>query len=197
MQVFHSSQGSFKVTFSSGLVRVPVDHANPEEMINKADQAMYNAKQNGRDQTVIYKEGALAGKLQMNLRIIIVVGIYMIRRMLSRHFKDWTPNHKANVVVSEYANSESFLRSNWYYTNDLHVILLDIEVSNPDEIQILQEIRNKYSSDNVIIVILTARDGEFDVVRAIEFGVDDYIAKPFEIEGVSSRVQGLLSRRFE
>ena len=60
-----------------------------------------------------------------------------------------------------------------------------------DGIEILKEIR-EFSS--IPIIMLTARDGEYDKVMGLESGADDYITKPFSILELISRVKAVLRR---
>ena len=55
-QVFESDQGDFSVTFSVGVCTFPDQARHKQELIDKADQALYHAKNHGRDQTVHYAD---------------------------------------------------------------------------------------------------------------------------------------------
>lgn len=71
------------------------------------------------------------------------------------------------------------------------LIILDIMLPEKDGIEILKEIR-EFSS--IPIIMLTARDGEYDKVMGLESGADDYITKPFSILELISRVKAVLRR---
>ena len=53
-RTFSSDGRSFRVTVSIGIATSPVDAANKEELIEKADQALYHAKHNGRNQSMLW-----------------------------------------------------------------------------------------------------------------------------------------------
>jgi two-component system cell cycle response regulator len=55
-QRFQSEQGEFSVTFSVGVCTFPDQARHKQELIDKADQALYHAKDHGRDQTVHYAD---------------------------------------------------------------------------------------------------------------------------------------------
>jgi diguanylate cyclase (GGDEF)-like protein len=55
-QVFQSDQGEFSITFSVGVCTFPDQARHKQELIDKADQALYHAKNHGRDQTVHYAD---------------------------------------------------------------------------------------------------------------------------------------------
>ena len=71
------------------------------------------------------------------------------------------------------------------------LLILDVMLPEKDGIEILKEIR-EFST--VPIIILTARDGEYDKVLGLESGADDYITKPFSILELISRVKAVLRR---
>jgi diguanylate cyclase (GGDEF)-like protein len=53
-KTFSADSKSFKVSISIGIAVSPVDAKRKEELIEKADQALYHAKHNGRNQTVLW-----------------------------------------------------------------------------------------------------------------------------------------------
>ena len=55
-QVMNSDQGHFRVTISLGITSYPNDGEEKAELIERADQALYHAKEHGRDQTVRYDQ---------------------------------------------------------------------------------------------------------------------------------------------
>ena len=71
------------------------------------------------------------------------------------------------------------------------LLILDVTPPEKDGIEILKEIR-EFST--VPIIMLTARDGEYDKVLGLESGADDYITKPFSILELISRVKAVLRR---
>lgn len=72
------------------------------------------------------------------------------------------------------------------------LILLDIMLPDEDGLSILKKIR-AFDNDTAIIM-LTAKDSEFDKVTGLDLGADDYIAKPFGMSELVSRVNAVLRR---
>ncbi|ATH08202.1 DNA-binding response regulator [Halobacteriovorax marinus] len=72
------------------------------------------------------------------------------------------------------------------------LILLDIMMPGLDGISVLEEIRKE--DQKIPILILSAKDGTGDKVKALSKGVDDYLAKPFDLEELLLRVERLLLR---
>ena len=71
------------------------------------------------------------------------------------------------------------------------LVVLDIMLPVLDGIEACKEIR-KVSS--VPIIMLTAKDQEFDKVLALELGADDYVTKPFSLGEIMARIKARLRR---
>lgn len=67
------------------------------------------------------------------------------------------------------------------------LILLDIMMPEVDGFEVCRQLRE--SGYTVPIIMLTARSQEMDVVRGLELGADDYIAKPFGVKELLARVK--------
>ncbi len=74
------------------------------------------------------------------------------------------------------------------------LILLDIMLPGDDGLTILRKIRECERTKNVPIMMVTAKTTELDKVRGLDMGADDYLAKPFGIMELVSRVKALLRR---
>ena len=72
-----------------------------------------------------------------------------------------------------------------------NLILLDLMLPGIDGYQVCREIRK---SNNVPIIMLSAKGETFDKVLGLELGADDYIIKPFEIVELLARVEVVLRR---
>lgn len=72
------------------------------------------------------------------------------------------------------------------------LILLDIMLPGEDGLSILKKIRA--SDKNTAVIMLTAKDSEFDKVTGLDLGADDYIAKPFGMSELVSRINAVLRR---
>lgn len=71
------------------------------------------------------------------------------------------------------------------------IVLLDINMPPPNGLEVCREIRRH---STVPIMMLTVRDGEEDVVDALESGADDYVCKPFSPRALLARIRALLRR---
>ena len=73
-------------------------------------------------------------------------------------------------------------------------VLLDIMLPDTDGLAILASIRHTPELADVPVMMLTAKDSELDTVRALDGGADDYLAKPFGMMEMVSRVRALMRR---
>ena len=74
------------------------------------------------------------------------------------------------------------------------LILLDIMLPGDDGYTILAQLKSMSSVKDVPVIMVTAKEAEFDKVKGLEGGADDYITKPFGIMELISRVKALLRR---
>ncbi|MGB9184573.1 MAG: response regulator transcription factor [Solirubrobacteraceae bacterium] len=73
------------------------------------------------------------------------------------------------------------------------LVLLDLGLPGIDGIEVAKELRRQ--SDDVPILILTARDAVESRVEGLDAGADDYLVKPFERQELLARLRALLRRR--
>ena len=74
------------------------------------------------------------------------------------------------------------------------LILLDIMLPEEDGISILKKLRQDSNFKSIPVIILTARDTEYDVVTGLDSGADDYVTKPFGMMALVSRIKAVLRR---
>ena len=74
------------------------------------------------------------------------------------------------------------------------LILLDIMLPEEDGLSILSKLRNNDSNKNIPVIMLTAKDSEYDKVLGLDTGADDYVAKPFGMMELVARIKALLRR---
>lgn len=72
-------------------------------------------------------------------------------------------------------------------TPDQDLVILDLGLPGIDGLAVLKQIRNKKSQ--LPVLILTARDSIESKVQGLDFGADDYLAKPFDIQELLARLR--------
>ncbi len=74
------------------------------------------------------------------------------------------------------------------------LILLDIMLPGEDGLSILRKLRMQSRTSDVPIIMATAKSAEYDKVIGLDSGADDYLAKPFGMMELISRVKAVLRR---
>lgn len=74
------------------------------------------------------------------------------------------------------------------------LIMLDIMLPGKDGLTILKELRENRKTAHIPVIMATAKGTEFDKVTGLDLGADDYLAKPFGMMEMVSRVKAVLRR---
>ena len=74
------------------------------------------------------------------------------------------------------------------------LILLDIMLPGMDGLEILKRLRANPVTSNVPVIMASAKGTEFDKVMGLDLGADDYLAKPFGMMEMVSRIRAVLRR---
>jgi len=72
------------------------------------------------------------------------------------------------------------------------LVILDVMLPGKDGLEVCRAVRPAYQG---VILMLTARDEDFDQILGLEMGADDYIAKPVQPRVLLARIKALLRRR--
>lgn len=74
------------------------------------------------------------------------------------------------------------------------LVMLDVMLPEENGIEILKKLRKNYSTEHVPTIMVTAKTSEYDKIKGLENGADDYIGKPFSMMEMVARVKALLRR---
>lgn len=99
---------------------------------------------------------------------------------------------QAGLDAAGYANADEFFAACRVETPEL--VLLDIMLPGTDGLEILRTIREDARMKTLPVMMLTAKGTEYDTVCGLDAGADDYLAKPFGMMELVSRVNALLRR---
>ena len=99
---------------------------------------------------------------------------------------------QAGLSATGLANASEFFAACRENVPDL--VLLDIMLPEMDGLEVLRRLRVDHSTKHLPIMMLTAKGTEFDKVVGLDAGADDYLAKPFGMMELVSRVNALLRR---
>ncbi len=99
---------------------------------------------------------------------------------------------KEGFAVSDFGHPSDFWSALNQKTPEL--LLLDIMLPEQDGFSILFELKNNEKFKNIPVIMLTAKDSEYYKVKGLDAGADDYIAKPFGMSELVSRIRAVLRR---
>lgn len=74
---------------------------------------------------------------------------------------------------------------------DYDILILDIMMPGKDGFEALKEIRER---SHLPVIMLTARNEEYDTLKGFQLGADDYVSKPFSPRELMARVNAVLKR---
>lgn len=77
------------------------------------------------------------------------------------------------------------------------LVLLDIMLPQEDGLSVLTKLRESESTSRIPVIILSARNAEYDRAYGLDLGADDYISKPFGMMELAARVRAVLRRAGE
>ncbi|QQS55716.1 MAG: response regulator [Candidatus Competibacteraceae bacterium] len=119
------------------------------------------------------------------MRILLVEDDSMIGEAVSVALKD-----AAYAVdwVKDGATAGNVLESAGH-----QAVLLDLGLPKRDGLEVLRRLRQ--AGNTVPVIIITARDGVDDRIKGLDFGADDYLVKPFDINELLARLRAIIRRQ--
>lgn len=119
------------------------------------------------------------------MRILLVEDDPMIGEAVSMALKD-----AAYAVdwVTDGATADNALRH-----GEHQAVLLDLGLPKRDGLEVLQRLRQEGNA--VPVIVITARDGVDDRIKGLDFGADDYLVKPFDVNELLARLRAVIRRQ--
>lgn len=186
---FEKNGQVFSVSFSAGVFTVHQPETSMEEAIKAADQALYQAKENGRARVEAINQPFLQFA-KKPLFVSIIDDDAIIRGMLMRILGSMEFEH-FELNLQSFEDGVKFFQSMRLEEYGEHFLILDGVMPVMDGMEILQRV-NK--GRNIHVLMLTGRKSEADIERALKLGADDYVTKPFSIKELQARIQRLIIR---
>src|SRR5687768_12278101 len=119
-------------------------------------------------------------------RVLVVEDEKDIAELISFHLS------RAGFQVEVCSRGSAALES--LRTKPPSLLVLDLMLPDMDGIEICKRLKFKEATQQIPILILTARTGETDRILGLELGADDYLPKPFSPRELVLRVQAILRR---
>ena len=98
----------------------------------------------------------------------------------------------AGFEAEGYADGGAFFTSLQERRPEL--VLLDVMLPDMDGLEILKKLKKDPETRNIPVVMASAKGNEFDKIKGLDLGADDYLAKPFGMMEMVSRIKAVLRR---
>lgn len=96
------------------------------------------------------------------------------------------------MVCHSFSNTDTFFHA---LADRLpHLILLDIQLDGRDGFDVLRQLKTDPHTSHTPIIIVSSKAEEFDKIMALDSGADDFVAKPFGVLELLSRIRAVLRR---
>lgn len=125
-------------------------------------------------------------KNEDELILLIVEDNYDLRKYLKDNFEN-----DFKIILAD--NGKIAVGKAIKYAPDL--ILSDIMMPEMDGFELCQKIKSNLITSHIPVILLTAKVGQESQIKGFEFGADDYISKPFDVEILKARVKNLIDSR--
>jgi two-component system alkaline phosphatase synthesis response regulator PhoP len=100
----------------------------------------------------------------------------------------------ANFETRGFENGKDFFAALQTAESPPDLTILDIMLPGDDGLTILTSLRQLPSYEALPIIMLTAKSSEYDKIKGLDTGADDYLSKPFGVMELISRIKALLRR---
>jgi two-component system alkaline phosphatase synthesis response regulator PhoP len=100
----------------------------------------------------------------------------------------------ANFETSGFENGKDFFAALQTAEKLPDLVILDIMLPGDDGLTILTNLRKTPKHEALPVIMLTAKSSEYDKIKGLDTGADDYLSKPFGVMELISRTKALLRR---
>jgi len=119
------------------------------------------------------------------MRVLLVEDDHMIGEAVSVALKD------ASYAVDWVKDGAT--AGNALENGEHQAVLLDLGLPRRDGLEVLRRLRQ--AGNAIPVIIITARDGVEDRIAGLDFGADDYLVKPFDVQELLARLRAVIRRQ--
>ena len=129
------------------------------------------------------------GSISVNKNVILLIED---EEKLSRTLAEYLELNGYRVLRA--LNELEGLSMFYDHMHEVDLILLDIMLPDEDGVSILKKLKSRPDTENIPVIMMTAKSSEYDKVLGLDSGADDYITKPFGVMELISRVKAVIRR---
>ncbi|MFT5431628.1 MAG: PAS domain S-box-containing protein, partial [Myxococcota bacterium] len=122
-------------------------------------------------------------------RLVVVDDNDQVRRLVCRWLR------RRGCEVLEFTNGPDAIAGIESAEGPLDAVLLDVMMPGMSGVEVLTELRTRYSASDLPVVMLTARSESSLVVQALEAGANDYVTKPIDLAVLMARLTSHVTRK--
>ena len=170
-----------EVDFSSGIAAIQERSEDIEDLLRKADQALYDVKQSGKGTVKITSQGKEA---RVKKKILIMddenVIVDLVRTRLSSLGYNiiYSNNGKEGIKLAQEQEPE--------------LIILDLMMPKVNGFEVIRQLKEREKTRPIKIIVLSSKQSDKDIDRSFELGADDYLSKPFSLAELENRVKRII-----
>ncbi len=186
-EIFVGPSGEqFQVTASAGVAQYGTGGADYRSLYDSAHGALMLAHEAGGDQMVIAASRTEQSKDPTVLDVLVVdddpaVGRVLVHALETGGFRvKWLRN--GTKALDELLSGKAKPR----------VVLLDVGLPGLDGFSVLKQMMSNPTVSSTRVIMLTARSGEDEILKALEWGAFDHVSKPFSLQVLVQRVRRAL-----
>jgi diguanylate cyclase (GGDEF)-like protein len=179
--------GAVRVSLSGGVAEYPADGRTPADLRLAADDALLRAQEQGGGR--VLPAGWSADTPRAEVVDVAVVDDDPALAELLRQALD-TRGHTTRRITD--GDEAVELLGGRHPRLRARVILLDVDLPGRDGFTVLRALAADGVAARTHVIMLTVRAGEAEVVKALEMGAAEHVAKPFSIQVLLRRVQRAL-----
>lgn len=94
----------------------------------------------------------------------------------------------------EVATAGNLAHAREKFDDSIELVLLDVMLPEEDGLSVLKKLRGASATNGIPVIMLTAKNTEFDRVTGLDCGADDFVSKPFGMMELLARVRAVLRR---
>jgi PleD family two-component response regulator len=175
---FSSEQGeSFGATFSAGVAEYPVDGATLQDLYRAADGALFHAKGAGSNRVLPAGWQGDQAPVVNQVDVVLIDDDEALSALLAHTLKirGYTTHilKDGQAAVEALCGREPRLKAK--------VILLEVSLPGLDGFGVLRQLASDHILRRTKVIVLTARSLEAEVLKTLELGAFDHLAKPFSM----------------
>ncbi len=127
------------------------------------------------------------------VRVSILEDNGIFRNVLYAAFDNLVVTH-FSLEVQTFSDGQEFTQSEWYKSSHTHLVIMNDILPRKNGIEVLHTLRKLPNNKKFLIIMMTKRKSEGEMIYAYENGVDEYVVKPFNLRLFEAKVKRILER---